>query len=181
MNAAQRLFLEQGVSQTTIEQITSGAEVAKGTFYLHFSSKEDVLGALRERFIRQFAEDVREAVARRPKNDWRGKLGAWVRAGVAGLLDAEAIAGVLFHAQPQLPPDWNNVNIVIDPLRSLLENGNAQGAWNVDDPHFIAVLLHTGLQGVVDDTLLGKRRLSRAQLVRKVERVCFSVVGLPQA
>ena len=39
MNAAQRLFLEQGVATTTIEQITMGADVAKGTFYLHFSSK----------------------------------------------------------------------------------------------------------------------------------------------
>ena len=38
MDAAQRLFLKQGVGPTTIDQITSGADVAKGTFYLHFSS-----------------------------------------------------------------------------------------------------------------------------------------------
>lgn len=50
MTSAQRLFLKHGVGSTTIEQITSGAEVAKGTFYLYFSSKEDVLEALRERF-----------------------------------------------------------------------------------------------------------------------------------
>ena len=30
MNAAQRLFLDLGVSATTVEQITSGAGVAKG-------------------------------------------------------------------------------------------------------------------------------------------------------
>ena len=42
MDAALRLFIEQGVAPTTIEQITVGASVAKGTFYLHFSSKDDV-------------------------------------------------------------------------------------------------------------------------------------------
>jgi AcrR family transcriptional regulator len=36
MDSALRLFLEQGVAPTTIEQITAGASVAKGTFYLHF-------------------------------------------------------------------------------------------------------------------------------------------------
>src|ERR1035438_2043651 len=43
MNAAERLFLSEGVAATTIEQITSAAAVAKGTFYLYFSSKDDVL------------------------------------------------------------------------------------------------------------------------------------------
>ncbi|UIY23207.1 TetR/AcrR family transcriptional regulator [Rhizobium leguminosarum] len=43
MTAAERLFLEKGVELTTIEEITTGAGVAKGTFYLHFSSKADVL------------------------------------------------------------------------------------------------------------------------------------------
>jgi AcrR family transcriptional regulator len=47
MTAAQRLFLKFGVGSTTIEQITSDADVAKGTFYLYFASKEDVLEALR--------------------------------------------------------------------------------------------------------------------------------------
>ncbi len=38
MNAALTLFLANGVAPTTIEQITAGADVAKGTFYLHVAS-----------------------------------------------------------------------------------------------------------------------------------------------
>jgi AcrR family transcriptional regulator len=53
MNSAQHLFLKSGVGPTTIEQITSGAKVAKGTFYLYFSSKEAVLAALGDRFAEE--------------------------------------------------------------------------------------------------------------------------------
>src|SRR5277367_343524 len=77
MNAAQRLFLKHGVGPTTIEQITTGAEVAKGTFYLYFSSKEDVLAALRGRFGQELLERIRTAVTQNREDDWKGKLASW--------------------------------------------------------------------------------------------------------
>ena len=53
MNAAAFLFLKNGVANTAIEQITTRAQVAKGTFYLYFSSKESILEALGDRFAEQ--------------------------------------------------------------------------------------------------------------------------------
>jgi AcrR family transcriptional regulator len=41
---------------TSIEQITDGANVAKDTFYLHFASKDDVLLALRDRFVTRISK-----------------------------------------------------------------------------------------------------------------------------
>src|ERR1700733_9391141 len=96
MNAAQRLFLEQGVAPTTIEQITSGAEVAKGTFYLYYSSKEDLLAALRERFAQELLMSIRAAIARKPEGDWKGKLAMWARACVTGFFDSIRLDHILF-------------------------------------------------------------------------------------
>ena len=75
MKAARRLFLEQGVGATTIEQITSRADVAKGTFYLYFSSKEQVLAALGDRYGGEPLVKIKAAIADTPegigRESWR--------------------------------------------------------------------------------------------------------------
>jgi AcrR family transcriptional regulator len=53
---ASRLFYEQGYGATGIKQIIDEAEIAKGTFYSHFSSKEELgLTWLKERHVNWMA------------------------------------------------------------------------------------------------------------------------------
>jgi TetR/AcrR family transcriptional regulator, cholesterol catabolism regulator len=42
------LFTRQGYEQTTVDEITEAADVARGTFFNHFQRKEDVIAAWRE-------------------------------------------------------------------------------------------------------------------------------------
>src|SRR5215813_10285463 len=54
--AANQLFLEHGVDSTTVDAICAAARVSKGTFYLYFHRKEDLLleyGLQRLRRIRE--------------------------------------------------------------------------------------------------------------------------------
>lgn len=46
--AALELFTRQGYDQTTVEEITERADVARGTFFNHFQRKEDIIGAWSE-------------------------------------------------------------------------------------------------------------------------------------
>lgn len=46
LNAAQELFDLDGFDETTVDAITMTADVAKGTFYQHFETKDEVLRAL---------------------------------------------------------------------------------------------------------------------------------------
>ncbi|MBB4188983.1 AcrR family transcriptional regulator [Sinorhizobium terangae] len=177
MNAAQRLFLENGLAATTIEQITSAADVAKGTFYLYFSSKEAVLAALSDRFTIQYAAMLRSSIEERPARDWKGKIAAWAKTGVTGLLDAGALAEILFHAH-QRPVDWNRHKTLVTPLGELLRAGSSEGAWSIDDPHFTATFLFSGLHGAVDDALFGAKPINRSELVRKVRTLALRVVAL---
>jgi AcrR family transcriptional regulator len=78
MDAAQRLFLAQGFAPTSIEQVTTTAGVAKGTFYLYFSSKEAVRSALGERYGE--AHLARASAAVGQARAWEEKLLAWVQA-----------------------------------------------------------------------------------------------------
>jgi AcrR family transcriptional regulator len=178
MNAARRLFLEQGVATTTIEQITSGADVAKGTFYLYFSSKEDVLAALSDRFAQELLMSIKKAIAKIPEEDWKAKLATWARACMARYLDSIQMHDILFYGSR--PPTREGMvdNIVIDNLSELLQGGMDAGAWQIDDARFTAVFLFSGLHAVVDDAYTKEKRLNRSRLAQRLERLCSRAVKL---
>jgi AcrR family transcriptional regulator len=178
MDAAQRLFLKQGVGPTTIDQITSGADVAKGTFYLHFSSKENLLAALGEQFAEQHLIRLNTALAATPEEDWTGKLATWAEACVAFYLDSIHLHDMLFH-ESRAPTRKGLVdNVIIDHLSLLLKAGATAGAWSIDDPRFTAVFLFSGMHGIVDDAYLKEKRILRSRLIRRLQRICFGAVGL---
>ena len=64
LDAAYELFLERGTAKTSVEDITSRAKVAKGTFYLYFQDKGAVMQALLGRVSYQLLNSACEAVER---------------------------------------------------------------------------------------------------------------------
>ena len=55
LQAALREFVEQGIARTTMERIARRAEVAKGTIYVYYPSKEELLRGVIEHALRQSA------------------------------------------------------------------------------------------------------------------------------
>jgi AcrR family transcriptional regulator len=55
LRAAADLFVEKGFHETSMEDIAARVGIAKGTVYLHFASKEDLVIAFCEQGIRKFA------------------------------------------------------------------------------------------------------------------------------
>jgi AcrR family transcriptional regulator len=68
IDTAERLFLEKGYEQTTVADIVREIEVAQGTFYYYFSSKEKILEAIIEKDITALEEDVRQIMSREDAN-----------------------------------------------------------------------------------------------------------------
>ena len=62
LDAAYELFLERGTAKTSVEDITSRAKVAKGTFYLYFQDKGAVMQALLGRVSYQLLSEACMAV-----------------------------------------------------------------------------------------------------------------------
>lgn len=63
LKVAVDLFLAQGFEKTTVEQITSTADVAKGTFFNHFPTKEAVLYYLGEMRVEMLQEMLSREVS----------------------------------------------------------------------------------------------------------------------
>ncbi len=64
LEAAIKVFAEQGFFQSTIAQIAKEAGVADGTIYLYFKNKDDILVQFYEYKTRQIFERFREEVDR---------------------------------------------------------------------------------------------------------------------
>ncbi|HLY29433.1 MAG TPA: TetR/AcrR family transcriptional regulator [Ktedonobacterales bacterium] len=58
LQAAEELLIENGYHETSIDQIATKVGVSKGTVYLHFQSKEELVMALFERDRKQFLQSV---------------------------------------------------------------------------------------------------------------------------
>ncbi|MDW0118214.1 TetR/AcrR family transcriptional regulator [Sporosarcina thermotolerans] len=58
MEKALELFAKQGFEATSVQQITDLCGISKGAFYLSFKSKDELIVALIDHFMRQFTSDI---------------------------------------------------------------------------------------------------------------------------
>ena len=65
LGVAERMFVEKGFDQTSIAQILDATQIARGTLYYYFTSKEEIMDAIIERWIDQSFEQVHIWVERK--------------------------------------------------------------------------------------------------------------------
>lgn len=101
-DAAVELFTRQGYDQTTVDEITEAADVARGTFFNHFQRKEDLIAEWSEKRREQLRDGLTDLavqdgrstrlallhcmsllarISLRDSAQTRAMLAAWVRAG----------------------------------------------------------------------------------------------------
>jgi TetR/AcrR family acrAB operon transcriptional repressor len=82
LDAAEKLFVEQGVSRTTLQHIASQAGVTRGAIYWHFDDKGALFNAMMERATLPLEAELQildEAESDDPLNDLRNYLLAVLR------------------------------------------------------------------------------------------------------
>ena len=67
IKAGIRIFIDKGVSETTVRDIIRSTGLASGTFYNYFNSKEEVLVAIFDDFAKEIGRTVRDENVE-PKN-----------------------------------------------------------------------------------------------------------------
>lgn len=70
LDSAERLVLHYGYDKTTISDIAKEADVAKGTVYLHFDSKDDLFEALLWREIWKYTDTMVGLLEGVPQERW---------------------------------------------------------------------------------------------------------------
>lgn len=153
MTAAEELFLAKGVDATTVSEIVDRAQVAKGTFYHYFASKNELLAALAERYTQSFLEALQQAVDHCPPQHWQARLKTWIRASVETYARTYRIHDIVYtnhhHHDRSNPPK----NAILDQLLGIIAGGQAAGVWITDQPRIVALLIYSGVHGATDDLI----------------------------
>lgn len=136
LHAAAVLIRQKGIEKVSIEEIAKEAGVAKGTFYLYFQSKADILSSLANGLVSRMVERAQAAIAQSNDN----ALDSFVMA-LAAIKSVEGEDQFLADAL-NLPENLElheraNVALVrqLAPVfAELIERGCRSGDFDVDDP-----------------------------------------------
>lgn len=178
MDAAQALFLEKGFAATSVDEIVKRADVAKGTFYLQFKTKDDVLLALQDRFVATFHEKMQEALDSPPEGDWHRRLDSWIETLINGYLDNVDLHDLVFHNHHATHLRMGHDNPVITQIATFIAGGTRAGAWTVKDAHMAGVMLFYAAHGSVDAAIVDPKPPKRKALIEAVKTFCRQALGI---
>ena len=94
IDAATKVFAEQGYHAATVDQMVGEAGLSKGTFYWHFESKDELFGALLEERIDRPASALMEITRTAPA---QGATAPVVSHGLATLFNQQRELVLLLH------------------------------------------------------------------------------------
>jgi TetR/AcrR family transcriptional repressor of nem operon len=148
LDAAERVLVERGLATTTMADVAEAAAVAKGTVYLYFDSKAELLAGLRARYFERFAALLGDPPdPARAASATAARVERLVAASYDFALDNHALHHVLFHEAGFGEADaFARVRVV---MAELVEAGRASGEIEVADPDLATEFLLHGLHGVL--------------------------------
>lgn len=171
LDAAERVLLDRGLANTTIAEVAEAAGVAKGTVYLYFESKNDLLAALRSRYVEQYTAAL--AVG-------SGSARDRIRALAVGFFDFAAshrdLHHVLFHEAGFSEEDA--FSSLRAQLRGLIARGVADGELTRTDPDLAAAYVLHGMHGALVESVHDAHEHRRA-VAQQVATLVDQTLAVP--
>lgn len=151
LDAALSLFARYGFKRTSVEEIATAARVGKGTIYLYYASKEELLVAV----IRRGLDEVYNAIVRATDaaTTPEGKLRAYVhtrvteaRRIVRELRPADGAVVEVYPTIREVQSEHHEREITL--LEAILQQGIAAGTFDVPAPRLLATGILAWLHGL---------------------------------
>ncbi len=147
MEAATRLFAQQGYDRTSVQEIVEAAGVTKGALYHYFGSKDDLLHEIYSRLLRLQQERLDLLAGRQaPVEDRLRQAAADV---VVTTIDNLDDAMIFFRSMHQLSPEKQKQvraerRRYHERFRALIEEGRRSGVFSDATPADLVVDYHFG-------------------------------------
>lgn len=168
LDAAEAVLVEGGLAGATVDQITARAGVAKGTFYLYFRTKDEVVHALKQRLWDQLMEAAAEAAARIDRDDLWGGVDAFIETVIDFDIEHREwhrLVGQGWSSPYEGIDEQQMIAIFEDQIRRASERGVIEGG----DPALTAVLLYRAVEGTSRQCCLSDEPVDRDRLVEAIK------------
>ena len=163
LDGAERVFVERGIDAAMAE-VAEVAGVAKGTVYLYFASKADLLAELRARYLERFAAAVGRALDGLHEPTTRAAVLQFAACLFDWSQENYALHHVLFHAAGVSEEDAFERGRTL--MSEMVRGGVESGELHTVDPDLTAQFLLDGLHGLLMATMHpptpDRRRFDRA-------------------
>ncbi|MBC3249449.1 TetR/AcrR family transcriptional regulator [Serratia fonticola] len=136
LQAASELFQEIGYESTSVDSIVRSAGIAKGTFYYYFKSKDEVLAALAQQLCAEMVARS-QIIADDPQLGAIEKFCAIIAAQNQTVEAGQALVEDLHRPENRALHERSNIETVLafgPILAAVVEQGNQEGVFQVDDP-----------------------------------------------
>lgn len=183
LQAGEALILEKGYADTAMDDIAARVGVSKGTLYLHFASKEDLLLAIIETNLRSFTETMNTII--NSEQSPREKLEALIHLTYTGtsderirLMDAllrvpELRIRLTEQKRETITAFWG---AFAQRLGAVITEGQAAGELDPAIPTSVLQAIFTGLLHPVNfrgSLMLGENEIPRDELAQYVSQFFF--------
>jgi AcrR family transcriptional regulator len=165
VSAARELFLEKSYDRTTMQDVMKKVEIAKGTIYHYFQSKEDLLEAVVQDTVDDYLTDVQDALDGVEGNALE-RMRVLVSAG--RVADEQEETMEKLHRSGNIGMHTRQLAVTITKLAPLyanvIEQGCQEGIFQVEHPLESAEFLLAGIQFLTD---IGCYSWSQEELARR--------------
>lgn len=180
LGAALRVFADKGIGNTTIADITGAAGVAKGTFYLYFDSKDQLVAALKEQMVDDILEHAGSLYGRVGRQDWWALVDTFAESYVDFMLEHRDMVQIMAQEgfAPEADPAFAECNRKVNEmLQAGLRAGMEAGVFATSDPELTSKLLHHAIEGTLVNALLYEPEVDRDRLATGIRELLHKTLA----
>lgn len=184
LQVAEEVLMEKGYYETSIEEIAARVGIAKGTVYLHFPSKEDLVVAIVERDMQKLAEFIETTVS--SPLTARGKLEAILHFMYEGLshkgmqlldslYNSTELRRTFLEKKACTRDIWKQLTVHI---ASVLEEGKSAGEFDKTLPTAVMLSAFTSLLSPRSyERLMVEEQMTAEEVVNHLGRFYFKGIA----
>jgi AcrR family transcriptional regulator len=181
VEAAEKLFRENGWEQTSVSDIVRKVGVAQGTFYYYFKSKDEVLDAVLEHYLKDHLERAVREILSDDSIDAMQKLQRIVNATLTFQKEDRNLIEFL-HADRNMVSHQKYMvkvrDVFVPLITEALEEGIREGFFTISYPRETVELLLVMFAYLHDSVALSHPEEEYERRIKAAEEIAIKVLGL---